>query len=37
MVFQLDFEGPYRNMCLGNALIVCDLYGLFLTTFQFKG
>ena len=32
MVFQLDFKGLFHNirMRLGNALVVCDLYGLFL-------
>ena len=32
MVFQLDFKGPYHNsrMRVGNDLVVCDLYGLFL-------
>ena len=32
MVFKLDFKDPYYNirMRLGNALIVCDLYGLYL-------
>ena len=30
MVFQLNFKGSYHNirMHLGNALVVCDLYGL---------
>ena len=32
MVFQLDFKGSYHNirMRLGNGLVVCDLYGLYL-------
>ena len=32
MVFQLGFEGPSHNirMGIGNALVVCDLYVLFL-------
>ena len=32
MVFQLGFTGPCHNirMCLGNTLVVCELYGLFL-------
>ena len=43
MVFQLDFKGPYRNirMRLGNAFVVCDLYGshhflAFLSYFELK-
>ena len=30
MVFELDFKGPCYNirMRFGNALVVCDLYGL---------
>ena len=37
MVFQLDFKGPYHNirMRLGNALVVCDLYGLYLHSGHF--
>ena len=29
IVFVLDFKGPYYNirMRLGNALVVCGLYG----------
>ena len=36
MVFQLDFKGPYHNirMHLGNVLVVCDLYGLYLSAFK---
>ena len=32
MVFQLDFKGPYHNIriYLGNTLVICDLYRLFL-------
>ena len=32
MLFQLDFKGPYHNvrMRFGNALVVCNLYGLFM-------
>ena len=31
MVLQVDFKSPYHNirMYLENALVVCDLYGLF--------
>ena len=38
MVFQLDFEGPYHNirMRLGNVLVVCDLYGLYLHSGHFS-
>ena len=38
MVFQLDFKGPYHNirMRLGSALIVCDLYDLFLHSGHFS-
>ena len=38
MVFQLDFKGPYHNirMCLGNVLIVCDLYGFFMHSGHFS-
>ena len=38
MLFQLDFKGPYHNtrMHLGKALIVCDLYGLFLHSSHFQ-
>ena len=37
MVFQLDFKGPYHNirMRLGNALVVCDLYALYLHSGHF--
>ena len=37
MVFQLYFKGPYHNirMRLGNALVVCDLYGLYLHSGDF--
>ena len=29
---SLNFKGQYNNirMCLGNPMVVCDLYGLFL-------
>ena len=32
MVFQLDFKSPYHNirMRLGNALLLFDLYSVFL-------
>ena len=38
MVFLLDFKSPYDNirMRLGNALLVCDLYGLFLYSGHFS-
>ena len=38
MMFQLDFKGPYHNfkIRLGNALVVCDLYGLFLLSGNFS-
>ena len=38
MVLQLDFQGPYQNirMRLGNALIVCDLYDVFLRSGHFS-
>ena len=38
MIFQLDFKGPYRSikMRLGNALVLCDLYGLFLQSGHFS-
>ena len=38
MVFQLDFKGPYHNIRtrLGNTLVVCDLYGLFLHSGHFS-
>ena len=37
MVFQLDFKGQYHNirMRLGNALVVCDLYGIYLHSCHF--
>ena len=38
MVFQLDFKGPFHNirMRLGKALVVCDLYDLFLHSGYFS-
>ena len=38
MVYQLDFKVPYHNMRmrLGNALVVCDLYDLFLLSGNFS-
>ena len=38
MVFQLDFKGPYHNirMCLGNAVVACELYGLYLDSGHFS-
>ena len=38
MVFELEFKGPYYNikMCLGNALVVCDMYGLYLHSDHFS-
>ena len=38
MVFKSDFKGPYYNirMRLGNALVVCDLYGLYLHSGHFS-
>ena len=38
MVFQLGFKGPYHNIkiCLGNALVVCDLCGLHLHSGHFS-
>ena len=38
MAFQLDFKGPYYNIRIrpGNALVVCDLYGLFLHSGHFS-
>ena len=38
MVFQLHFKGPYHNIRirLGNALVVRDLYGLFLHSSHFS-
>lgn len=37
-VFQLDFKGLYYNirMRLGNAMLVFDLYGLFLYSGHFS-
>ena len=37
MVFQLDFKGSYQNirMHTGSALVVCDLYGLYLHSGHF--
>ena len=37
-VHQLDFKGLYRNiiMRLGMALVVSDLYGLFLPSGHFQ-
>ena len=38
MVFQLDFKSPYHNIRMrpGNALVVCDLYGLYLYSGHFS-
>ena len=38
MVLKLDFKDPYYNirMRLGNALVVCDLYGLYLHSGHFS-
>ena len=38
MMFQLDFKGPYHNIRMrpGNALLLCDLYGLFLHSDHFS-
>ena len=38
MVFQLDSKRPCHNirMRLGNAFVVCDLYGLYLHSGQFS-
>ena len=38
MIFEVDFKGPYHSirMRVGNALVVCDLYGLFLHSGHFS-
>ena len=38
MVLQLDFKGPYHNirMRFRTALVVCDLYGLYLLSGSFS-
>ena len=38
MVFELEFKGPDYSirMCLGNALVVRDLYGLYLHSGHFS-
>ena len=38
MIFQLAFKGPYHNIRMwpGNALVVCDLYGLHLHSGYFS-
>ena len=38
MVIQLDFKSPCHNirMHFGNALIACDLYGLYLHSGHFS-
>ena len=39
MVFQLDFKGLYHSirMRIGNVLVVCDLYCLFVHSGYFSG
>ena len=38
MIFQLNFPGLYHSIRIhiGNALVVCDLYGLYLHSGDFS-